>query len=254
MDRLSLIGLFVALLAILLGYALEGGVLSGLFNLPALVIVLGGTVGAVMLQSSMATFRKAMRILIWVFRTPVYDISGAIEQIKRWSNKARKDGYLALETEALTCEDPYAAKGLSLMIDGIEHRKLQDTLEIELMLERERLLDAARVFEAMGGYSPTLGILGAVLGLIQAMSFISDPEMLGQGVATAFIATIYGVGFANLLFLPVAHKLKQLIEDKMLYHELMAEGILSILQGETPSNIEYKLEAYKAERHIQDVR
>ena len=118
------------------------------------------------------------------------------------------------------------------------------------MLERERLLDAARVYEAMGGYAPTIGILGAVLGLIQAMAYISEPDKLGAGVATAFLATIYGVGFANLLFLPVANKLKQVIEEKMLYHELIAEGIMAMQQGETPANIELKLEAYCAERHV----
>ena len=116
------------------------------------------------------------------------------------------------------------------------------------MLERERLLEAARVYEAMGGYSPTIGILGAVLGLIQAMSFITDPQLLGAGVATAFIATIYGVGLANLLFLPMAHKLKQRVEEKMLYHEMLAEGIIAISDGQSPMNIELKLEAYRVER------
>ena len=250
MDKLSIIGLAVAIIAITLGYSLEGGMVSGLIDGPALIIVLGGTLGAVMLQSQLATFKKALGVFKWVFVPPFYDTQAGIEQIKSWPSTARQKGYLALEEQALVSEDPYAAKGLSLLIDGSHEQRLRDTLEIELMLERERLLDAARVYEAMGGYAPTIGILGAVLGLIQAMAYISEPDKLGAGVATAFLATIYGVGFANLLFLPVANKLKQAIEEKMLYHELIAEGIMAMQQGETPANIELKLEAYCAERHV----
>ena len=220
MDKLSLIGLVVAIGAIILGFSLEGGVISGLFHGPAFIIVFGGTVGAVMLQSQLPTFKKSLEIFKWVFSPPSYDVLAGIEQIKQWTTTARQKGYLALEEQALTTEDPYAAKGLSLLIDGSQEERLRDTLDIELTLERERLLDAARVYEAMGGYAPTIGILGAVLGLIQAMAYITEPEKLGVGVATAFLATIYGVGLANLLFLPVANKLKQVIEDKMLYHEL----------------------------------
>ncbi len=248
MDKLSIFGLFVALGAIGLGYSLEGGVVSALFNGPALIIVLGGTLGAVMLQTSASTFKKMLNMSSWVFVAPQYDIEDAIEQVKRWSHKARQEGYLALETEALAHPDAYAAKGLSLLVDGCSEQKLRDTLEIDLLLERDRLLEAARVYEAMGGYSPTIGILGAVLGLIQAMSFITDPQMLGAGVATAFIATIYGVGLANLLFLPMANKLKQRVEQKMLYHEMLAEGVIAISVGESPVNIELKLEAYRVER------
>ena len=247
-DKLSVLGLIVALSAIAIGYHLEGGVIAALFNGPALIIVLGGTVGAVMLQTSTSTFKKMLRMSHWVFVTPSYNIDDAIEQVKRWSHKARQEGYLALEDEALTHSDVYAAKGLSLLVDGGSEQRLRDTLEIDLMLERERLLEAARVYEAMGGYSPTIGILGAVLGLIQAMSFITDPQLLGAGVATAFIATIYRVGLANLLFLPMAHKLKQRVEEKMLYHEMLAEGIIAISDGQSPMNIELKLEAYRVER------
>ena len=196
MDKLSFFGLLVALGAIAFGYHLEGGVVLALFNAPALIIVLGGTLGAVMLQTSANTFKKMLRMSPWVFFPPKYNIDEAIEQVKRWSHKARQEGYLALEKDALSHNDVYAAKGLSLLVDGCSEQKLRDTLEVDLLLERERLLEAARVYEAMGGYSPTIGILGAVLGLIQAMSFITEPQMLGAGVATAFIATIYGVGLA----------------------------------------------------------
>lgn len=248
MDKLSFLGLVLAVTAIAFGYALEGGAISALFNGPALIIVLGGTLGAVMLQSPVSTFLKAIKISYWVFFPPRHNVDGAIEEVKQWSHKARQEGYLALEDIALTHSDSYAAKGLSLLIDGASEKTLRDTLEIDLLLERERLLEASRVYEALGGYSPTIGILGAVLGLIQAMSFITDPEKLGAGVATAFIATIYGVGLANLLFLPMANKLKQQVEQKMLFHELLAEGVIAISQGESPANIELKLEAYRVER------
>jgi chemotaxis protein MotA len=247
-DKLSVVGVIIALGAIAIGYSLEGGVVTALFNGPALIIVLGGTLGAVMLQTATSTFKKTLSMSHWVFFSPQYNIEQAIEQIKTWSHKARQEGYLALEKEALSHPDPYAAKGLSLLVDGCSEQKLRDTLEIDLMLERDRLLEASKVYEAMGGYSPTIGILGAVLGLIQAMSFITDPQKLGAGVATAFIATIYGVGLANLLFLPMANKLKQRVEQKMLYHEMMAEGVIAISLGESPINIELKLEAYRTER------
>ncbi|WP_372762915.1 flagellar motor protein [Pseudoalteromonas sp.] len=248
MDKLSILGLLIGLGAIAIGYSLEGGVVSALFNGPALIIVLGGTVGAVMLQTSATTFKKMLKITHWAFIAPQHDIEDAIEQVKSWSHKARQEGYLALEQEALTHPDAYAAKGLGLLVDGCSEQKVRETLEIDLLLERERLLEASRVYEAMGGYSPTIGILGAVLGLIQAMSFITDPVKLGAGVATAFIATIYGVGLANLLFLPIANKLKQRVEDKMLYHEMLAEGVIAISLGESPVNIELKLEAYRVDR------
>jgi chemotaxis protein MotA len=247
-DKLSILGLLIALGSIAIGYSLEGGVASALFNVPALVIVLGGTLGAVMLQTSASTFKKMLKISHWVFFAPQYDIDEAIEQVKRWSHKARQEGYLALENEAFIHPDIYAAKGLGLLVDGCSEQKLRDTLEIDLLLERDRLLEAGRVYEAMGGYSPTIGILGAVLGLIQAMSFITDPQKLGEGVATAFIATIYGVGLANIIFLPMANKLKQRIEQKMLYHEMLSEGVIAISLGESPINIELKLEAYRVER------
>ncbi len=244
MDKLSLIGIVVALVAIGTGYALEGGMLASLLNLPALLIVLGGTLGAVMLQSPVKVFQSALKMFVWVFRPPVYPVDKGIHKVKGWAMTARQKGYLALEQEATSSKDPFVAKGLALLIDGVEHDQLRQTLEMELILERERLLNSARVYEAMGGYSPTIGILGAVLGLIQAMDFITEPQLLGAGIATAFVATIYGVGLANLFFIPVANKLKHVIEAKMQYHELLAEGFLAMMAGESPANIELKLGAF----------
>lgn len=245
MDRLSIAGLIVALLAIYLGFIIDGGSISALFELPAFIIVVGGTLGAVMLQSSRAQFYHAFSLLKWVFTPPHYDIEKGIEKIVFWAVKSREAGYLALENEALDEEDYYTQKGLGLLVDGVEIENLQVSLELDLDICREYNLRSANVFESMGGYSPTIGILGAVLGLIHAMNNLTEPALLGQGIATAFIATIYGVGFANLLYLPIANKIKEIIYQQTMYREMMLEGLVSIARGENPHAIENKLSAFR---------
>jgi chemotaxis protein MotA len=158
---------------------------------------------------------------------------------------ARGSGFLALEDTALEIEDSFTQKGLNLLVDGIEVDKLQDTLALELTLYQQHNLRSANVFESMGGYSPTIGILGAVLGLIHAMSNLTEPALLGQGIATAFIATIYGVGFANLLYIPIANKIRSIVHQQTMYREMMCEGLLSIANGDNPTSIENKLSAFK---------
>lgn len=251
MDRLTFLGLFIAGAAIALGYKVEGGVLSNLFNGSALLIVLGGTLGAVMLQTSSSQFFTAIKMLKWVFFPPKYDFEKGISEIKRWSTQVRQDGYLTLESDALAQKDPFVSKGLNLLIDGADKDVFCDAMEMELMQQKSMLLQSSKIYSAMGGYSPTIGILGAVLGLIQAMNFIKQPEMLGAGIATAFVATIYGVGFANLLFIPIAHKLECLIEQHARYHEMVAQGMLAILQGQTPNAIEQKLSAFLLDKNNQ---
>ena len=152
---------------------------------------------------------------------------------------------MSLEADAVQESDPFLHNALNLLVDGVEPVTLHRTLDNELCLERERLMRSARMYESMGGYSPTIGILGAVLGLIQAMQNIKDPEMLGAGIATAFVATIYGVGFANLIFIPIANKLKSVIIQRSLYQELIVEGVVAIANGENPRVIERKLAAYR---------
>ncbi|MDX3773767.1 flagellar motor protein [Chromatiaceae bacterium AAb-1] len=244
MDKLALVGFLLAVLAVAGGFMLEGGALSTLLHLPAFIIVIGGTVGAVMLQTPFIQFRQGLAILPWVVKPPYLPITPTAARVVNWSHAARTHGFLALEDDALQENDRFLHRGLNLLVDGVEPHVLQDTLDAELTLERERLLRAARIFDAMGGYSPTIGIIGAVLGLIQAMSGISDPEQLGLGIATAFVATIYGVGFANLLFIPVGNKLKSIVHQRTLYYELIIEGLVSIAHGENPRNIERKLAAY----------
>lgn len=245
MDRISVAGLLVAIFAIYIGFILDGGSISALFELPAFIIVVGGTMGAVMLQSSRSQFQHAFSLLKWVFTPPSYDIEEGIEKIMLWAGKSRESGYLSLEDAAYDEEDEYTQKALNLLVDGVEIENLRVSLELDLDIYREHNLRAANVFESMGGYSPTIGILGAVLGLIHAMNNLTEPELLGQGIATAFIATIYGVGFANLIYLPVGNKIKEIVHQQTMYREMMSEGIVSIANGENPHAIENKLSAFR---------
>jgi|TARA_B110000091_G_C13782497_1_gene461836 chemotaxis protein MotA len=245
MDKLSIGGLFIALLAIYLGFVIDGGTLSALFQLPAFIIVFGGTLGAVMLQSSTVQFMHAISLIKWVFYPPHYDLDEGINNIVNWARKARESGYLVLDNIVLDEHDVYTKKGLNLLIDGVEPEQFRVSLDLDLDLYREHNLRSANVFEAMGGYSPTIGILGAVLGLIQAMGHLSNPELLGAGIATAFIATIYGVGFANLIYLPVANKIRAIIHQQTMYREMIAEGLVAIANGENPLAIEIKLSAFR---------
>jgi chemotaxis protein MotA len=247
MDRLALAGLFLAIIAVAGGFVMEGGSLITLLHLPAFLIVVGGTVGAVMLQTPSAQFQQGLKMLPWVFHFERIPLQHTAQRIVNWGAAARTDGFLALEDDALTEQDAFLHRGLTMLVDGVEPTVLQQTLDAELTLEHERLMRGARIFDAMGGYSPTIGIIGAVLGLIQALANISDPQLLGMGIATAFVATIYGVGFANFLFLPIGNKLKSLLDERSQYHELIVEGLVSIAHGENPYNIERKLAAYRLE-------
>ncbi|GAA6170880.1 flagellar motor protein [Colwellia sp. KU-HH00111] len=248
MDRLSIAGLLVAILAIYIGFMLDGGAVSALFELPAFIIVVGGTLGAVMLQSSNTQFLHALSLLKWVFTPPQFDIEQGIDKVVFWASRARESGYLVLEDIALDEEDSFTQKGLNLLADGVELDNLRVSLELDLDVYREHNLRSANVFESMGGYSPTIGILGAVLGLIHAMSNLTEPELLGQGIATAFIATIYGVGFANLFYLPVANKIREIIYQQTMYREMISEGLVAIANGENPHAIENKLSAFRLEQ------
>lgn len=245
MDRLSIAGLIIAILAIYVGFTLDGGTVIALFELPAFIIVFGGTLGAVMLQSSTIQFYHAISLLKWVFIPPKYDMAEGIDNIVSWADKARESGYLVLEDIALDEEDPYISKGLNMLVDGVEPDSFRNSLELDLDIYREHNLRSANIFESMGGYSPTIGILGAVLGLIHAMGNLTEPALLGEGIATAFIATIYGVGFANIFYLPVANKLKAIIEHQTMYREMIAEGLIAIAHGENPHIIENKLSAFR---------
>jgi len=244
MDILSIIGVIVAFGAILGGNALEGGHLDSLANGPALVIVLGGTFGAIMLQTPMPIFLHALRLSGGVFKPPKQALKPAITKIVDWSNVARKEGLLGLENAADKERDLFIRKGMQLLVDGSEPEVIRAVLEVELDIREQRDIQAAKVFEGMGGYSPTIGIIGAVMGLIHVMQNLADPSKLGTGIATAFVATIYGIGLANLFLLPFGNKMKMLALDQSQYREMLIEGIVSIAEGENPRNIESKLQGY----------
>ena len=244
MDILSILGVIVALGAILGGNILEGGHTDSLIQLTAFVIVGGGTLGAVMIQVPMHTFMRAMQIVAWVFKPPAQSPHEAIEKIVSWSNIARREGLLGLENIAEQEPDLFARKGLQLLVDGSEPEIIRGIMEVDMDAQEYRDVQAAKVFEGMGGYSPTIGIIGAVMGLIHVMNNLADPSMLGAGIAVAFVATIYGVGLANLFFLPIAAKLKGHITVQMRMREMMLEGVVSIAEGENPRNIETKLNGY----------
>jgi len=244
MDILTLLGLLLAIVAIFGGQLLEGGSIEGLLDGAAFIIVIGGTVGAVMLQSHATTFKKAIQILKWVILPPVQPVEEGVMRITAWSNLARREGLLGLEKNIDESIDPFIFKGLSMLIDGNAPDAIRKAMYIELDINDKELLKAAKVFESMGGYSPTLGIVGAVLGLIHVMGNLNNPELLGSGIATAFVATIYGVGFANLFFLPVYHKLRAVIALQSQYREMILEGIACIAEGENPRVIEGNLNGY----------
>ncbi len=244
MDILSIIGILLALTAIVGGNLLEGGYTAQLFQLTAFLIVVGGTMGAVMLQTSFPIFWRAMGMARWVFVTPQVDIEGTIEKLVLWSQLSRREGLLALEDASDEEQDLFSRKGLQLLVDGNEPETIRSVLETELAVLEEHEMQAAKVYEAMGGYSPTIGILGAVMGLIHVMNNLADPSKLGSGIATAFVATIYGVGLANLFLLPIAGKLKNVIKRQLMEYEMLMEGIVSIAEGENPRNIESKLQSY----------
>jgi chemotaxis protein MotA len=244
MDKISVLGLAVGLVAILGGQVLEGGHIGSLVQPTALLIVLGGTMGAVMLQSPYPTFKRGLAMALWVWRPPPVDYRQSIRQIIDWSLLSRREGLLALENAVEQLKDVFARKGLQLLVDGADAERLRAMLEVDIDTYEQELKMSARIWEAAGGYSPTIGILGAVLGLIHVMENLSDPSKLGAGIAVAFVATIYGVGLANLVFLPMSNKLKAHIGRLVVQRELIVDGLVGIANGDNPHITESRLQGY----------
>lgn len=244
MDRLSVIGAILAIASLLVGSVLKGAGIAALWSPAAFVIVILGTLAAILLQTPLPAFMRAMKISRWVFQPPAHDRTVVIAQIVAWSTTARKQGLLGLEAQVQEQSDPFLRKGLQMVVDGVEPESIRQMLEIDLHGMSARDLAAAKVFEGMGIYAPTLGIIGAVLGLIAVMKNLADPSKLGHGIAAAFTATIYGIGSANLALLPMANKLKGLITQQTEEREMIVEGLIAIAQGENPRNIEARLNGY----------
>ena len=244
MDILSLIGLVLAVVAVIVGAILKGAGVKALLSSAAFMIVIVGTVAAICVQTPLPVMKRAMKILPWIFRPPAVQRAELIKRMVEWSNTARKQGLLGLEGAIEKEADDFVKKGLQLVVDGSDPEVIRNTLEVDLHVREQADTRAAKVFEGMGIYSPTLGIIGAVLGLMAVMQNLADPSKLGQGIAAAFVATIYGIGLANLFFLPAASKLKVAIQSMSEAREMVIEGMISIAQGENPRSIESKLQGY----------
>jgi len=243
-DFLSILGLALALCAVLVGAVLKGAGVMALVSAAAFMIVVVGTIAAILVQTPLPVMRRALAIFSWVMRPPARDGSLLIAKIVEWSNTARKQGLLGLEPVIDREPDPFVRKALQLLVDGSEPDAISNVMNVELHVREHADITAAKVFEGMGVYSPTLGIIGAVLGLMAVMQNLADPTRLGHGIAAAFTATVYGIGFANLFFLPVSAKLKVIIQRQTQMREMVIDGMLSIAQGENPRAIESKLQGY----------
>lgn len=244
MDILSLIGLIIGFGAISGSLALGGGQVESLINAPAALIVIGGTIGAVLTQTPVSVLVTSLRMGTWVFFPKKSQGERTIERILEWSNIARKEGLLGLEDIAENESDPFAQKGLQLLVDGSEPEVIRRVMEVDLSVKADTAQQAARVYEAMARYAPRLGVAGAVIGLIGVLQYLGDPSKLASGFAIALVALIYGVGLANIVFLPIANKLQAQVRAQTQLREMVVEGVISIAEGENPRNIETKLQGF----------
>lgn len=243
-DIASLVGLALALSGIIGGLLIEGGKIADINQPTAAMIVLGGTLGAVMLSTPMQVCIGAARGLATVFLEHAEPLSQVIDAIIGYATKARKSGVVSLEAQAEEIPDPFLKKALTLAVDGTDLQEIRRMMELEIELGEQRIEAQAKVFECAGGYAPTIGIIGAVLGLIQVMQHLGNMDEVGRGIAGAFVATVYGVGSANLLFLPAGAKIRARAHDIARRQELILEGVSGIVEGLNPKLIRSKLEAY----------
>lgn len=240
-DKASLGGIILALGGVLAGLLLEGGNLGQIVQPTAAMIVFGGTLGAVLLQFPLAIILLAFRQLGSVFINPHRDPHATIQQLVQYAQKARREGIVSLDSELPQIEDSFLKRSLMLAVDGTEPQELRKMMELELDNQAEYEEQVPQVFESAGGFAPTIGIIGAVLGLIQVMQHLDKIDEVGRGIAVAFVATIYGVGSANLLYLPIAGKMKLRVRDQQIMREMTLEGVASILEGMNPRMLETKL-------------
>jgi chemotaxis protein MotA len=249
-DFAALLGICIALGGILAGLILEGGRITDVAQSTAALIVLGGTFGAVLLTTPLPMVWSAIRRL----RTALFDEKHSpaemVEEILVYAGKARKGGIISLEAEASEISDPFLRKALMLAVDGTELQAIRTIMELEMRIESGDAETDAKVYEAAGGYAPTIGIIGAVIGLIQVMKELDDIKKVGAGIAVAFVATIYGVGSANLIFLPLAQKIRLRAHQSVRLKELMLEGVVSIIEGMNPRLIRRKLAAFSRDMAV----
>lgn len=252
MDITSLIGIILGVAAVVGGQILEGGSLMAIVQPTAFIIVMGGTTGAILLGFPQKDLIGAVRRLPGIFLGSKEKPHEVIDLLVGLALKARKEGILSLQNEIKDIEDPFLRKGLELMTDGTDPHLLRELLETQLGMFEEEINASAKVWESAGGFAPTVGILGAVLGLIHVMENLSDPSKLGAGIAVAFVATVYGVGFANLIFIPLGSKVKTKSKESVVNREMMIEGILAIQAGESPNFIREKLRVFHPDLKMEE--
>ena len=254
MDKSSVIGVLVAIAAIVAGLLIEGGSLNQVLQPTAAMIVFGGTLGAVMLQFPLPTVLRAFKRAVQVFLRHKKDGDQALKLIIDFANKARRSGIVSLDQELNLIHDPFLKQAVMLAVDGTEPSELRKIMEIEIERRAEDEERVPAIFESAGGFSPTIGIIGAVLGLIQVMQHLDKIDEVGRGIAVAFVATIYGVAMANLICLPAAGKLKFRHREEQMIKEMMLEGVISILEGMNPRMIETKLRTYLFDSEPSDAK
>lgn len=250
MDIATIIGLILGFGAVFGGQVLEGGHISALLKPTAALIVLGGTFGATFLSFPLNNIIKACKDVVQVFVPPQQNPEEVIQQIVGYANKARKNGLIALDEDAKQIKDQFMKQGMEMLVDGMASEEIVDILQIEMTNFEESNKISAEVFESAGGFAPTIGIIGAVLGLIHVMSNLSDTSALGAGIAVAFVATIYGLMTANIICLPISTKIKKRIKEQGLIKEIIVEGLSSILKGENPRLIEKRLRGFTLTKDI----
>lgn len=247
MDKATWGGIVIGIGGIVAGLLIEGGKLGQIMQPTAAMIVFGGTLGAVLIQFPLPVVLGAFRRLIHVFFEPKHDALATVKELVSYANKARREGIVSLDSELAKVEDPFLKKSLMLAVDGTEPQELRKMMELEIDNLAEREEKIPQVFESAGGFAPTIGIIGAVLGLIQVMQHLDKIDEVGRGIAVAFVATIYGVGAANLFFLPSAGKMKIRIREEQVLREMTLEGVISILEGMNPRMLETKLLGFLAD-------
>jgi len=241
MDITTIFGLIMGVSAVVASFLMEGGHLSSLFQMPAMVLVIFGTFGAATITTSFNQLKalpKLGRIILFERKLNPQEL---IDLIYELSQKSRKNGLLSLEKELNNINDAFMKKAIQLAIDGFETNKIREILEIEMSYIEERHKVGAAFFQKLGGFSPTLGIIGTVLGLIHALGNMGSSESMAKSIAAAFIATLWGVALANLIYLPIADKLKVKHQDEALYLEIISEGVISLAMGDNPRVIRMKL-------------
>jgi chemotaxis protein MotA len=248
-DKATFIGLVLAIGGILLGLILDGGNLGQVLQPTAALIVFSGTLGAILIQYPLSVALSAFRRLAQVFVEPGQSGHEKIAMLVKYANLARREGIIALDKELATIEEPFLHRALMLAVDGTDSQELRKIMELELDNKEENEEKIPHFFESAGGFAPTIGIIGAVLGLIQVMQHLDKMDEVGKGIAVAFVATLYGVGAANLVLLPAAGKLKIRIRDEQIIREMTLEGVVSILEGMNPRMLEEKLLGFFSEAH-----